>query len=131
MRLIWNVWSDFHSNSILSFLVRDWENERPLKIIITKYHIAFYFKLMVAVFQSIQSMLFYFKGLEDKEQNLTRRISASDILSEKVRSSFLELGVSVRLILILLCSVLLKEDSVLFSILFLYIISFIITSIWT
>jgi len=30
-------------------------------------------------------MLFYFKGLEDKEQNLTRRISASDILSEKVR----------------------------------------------
>jgi len=28
-------------------------------------------------------MLFYFKGLEDKEQNLTRRISASDILSEK------------------------------------------------
>lgn len=131
MRLIWNVWSDFHSNSILSFLVRDCENERPLKIIIYIYHIAFYFKLMVAVFQSIQSMLFYFKGLEDKEQNLTRRISASDILSEKVRSSFLELGVSVRLILILLCSVLLKEDSVLFSILFLYIISFIITSIWT
>lgn len=70
---------------------------------------------MIAVFWSIESMLFYFKGLEDKEQNITRRISASDILSEKVRFCFLELGVSVRLILILLYSVLLKEGSVLLS----------------
>lgn len=38
-------------------------------------------------------MLFYFKGLEDKEQNLTRRISTSDILSEKVRYYFVGLKI--------------------------------------
>jgi hypothetical protein len=40
-------------------------------------------------------MLFYFKGLEDKEQNLTRRLSASDIVSEKVRYYFMGLNISI------------------------------------
>lgn len=53
-------------------------------------------------------MLFCFKGLEDKEQNLARRLSASDILSEKVRYYFVELDSSVRLTVVLLYSVLSK-----------------------
>lgn len=53
-------------------------------------------------------MLFCFKGLEDKEQNLARRLSGSDIISEKVRYYFVELDSSVRVTVVLLYSVLSK-----------------------